>query len=161
MTIESELIPNRQKMQVGMHLLSLPSATVLGLVASTHLVVGAALQRRDTNNQINLYGDPYCRDASSYIGTWAGPGPGNNENPAIETPLFVGGVLIMNGDHMFDSLQVNGQDFVLGNGLCPGVSQQPAPGWPDASGNACYTVNKTVRSAEMFTQTCASSPPDM
>jgi hypothetical protein len=138
-----------------MHLLSLSSATVLGLVTFTHLAVGATLQGRDSGNQVNIYSNGDCgqSNAASYETTWYGPHDWPQEQkPPFPKPLYVGSALVMDGDGNFDSLTVNGKTIVEGNAQCPGSSEPSV--WSDASGNACYVIGMMVNSALLYTQEC-------
>jgi len=142
-----------------MHLLSLPSATVLGLVTFTHLAIGATLQRRNSGNQVNVYSDSACgrKDATSYEGTWNGPNHlYNDANPKIAKPIYVGSVLIMNGEGNFDSLTLNDENIVQAD-LCQGKGAK-MPVWVDSNSNAaCYVVGFAVSSASLYTKGC--DPP--
>jgi hypothetical protein len=149
-----------------MHLLSLPSATVLGLVASTHLVVGAALQRRtDTDNQVNYYSDVSCQN---YLGTWEGPtsrgGPATRilaqtySTTTNGQPLWLGSVYPMYNDGNFDSLAVNNTN----NARCPPTvlqsSNQVSP--QNKEGYACYVINTEVSSVTLYlSDQCSSNTP--
>ena len=134
-----------------MHLLSLSSATVLGLMTFTHLVVEAT---SDSSNQVNVYSDDDCGKSNdnSYETTWDGPG-GEARSITIKPPQYVGSVIIMSDNKNFDSLDVNSVSIHLGNTAnCPAPDRDPV--WTDINGNACYPVNMTVHSVYMYIQPC-------
>jgi hypothetical protein len=139
-----------------MLLLSLPSATVLGLiVAFIHPVVGAAY-----DNQANYYSDQNCQ---YYQGTWPGPEQSTKEDsyPVTVGYQSVGSVIVLPGKKpKFDLFTVNTVDrqttYIRVNSQCPGGMPitQPVPNYGEDTQNDCYPINGNVTNI-LFSTECS------
>jgi hypothetical protein len=141
-----------------MLLLSLPSATVLGLiVAFIHPVVG-------DDNQVNYYSDQNCQ---YYQGTWPGP---ESSTYSISYPVTVGyqsvgSVIVLPGKKSkFNLFTVNTADqqttYILINDLrdtCKGAMPiaNPVPNYGEDTENYCYTINDNVTNILFSTLPCS------
>jgi hypothetical protein len=131
-----------------MHLLSLRSATVLSLMAFTHLVVGRALQRSNPN-QANFYADQFC---AQYTGTWPGPDiDGSGDATYSIAPrgesIWIGSILMFSGG-TFDSFDFDGKDACIKYGAM-GV-HAGAHSWVDTQNNICFPINMNASSVSLY-----------
>ena len=141
-----------------MRLLSLPSATVLGLqivafmihpiVGETHMHDKKSKKKEsavvDSNNQVNYYSDPECKN---YQGTWHGPSTrlGTGEGfPLRLNNEYIGSVLLLSGTQKnFTTITANGQD-------ANGHDVAKLAGLNNQVREECYLIGETITTITFY-----------
>jgi hypothetical protein len=140
-----------------MRLLSLPSATVLGLqivafmihpiVRATHMHDKKNKKESanvDLNNQVNYYSDLGCEH---YQGTWHGPSTrlGTGEGfPITLNNEYIGSVLLLSGTQKnFTTITANGHD-------ANGHDVAKLAGFNNQVRAECYLINETITTITLY-----------